>query len=70
MTTYRVETTISKDKTISIKDLPFSEGDKVEVIVRSCQYKKYHQRYPLRGQPIKYIKPFESVAEGEWGILQ
>ena len=70
MATYRVETTISKDKTISIKDLPFSVGDKVEVFVRSRKHKKHNQRYPLRGQPIKYTKPFDVVAEGEWGILE
>lgn len=70
MTTYRVETTIPKDKTILIKDLPFSVGDKVEVFVRSRKNKKYNQQYPLRGQPIKYTKPFDGVAEGEWGILQ
>lgn len=66
MNTYRVETTISKDKTISIKDSPFSEGDKVEVFIRKKQ--KKHKRYPLRGQPIRYIKPFDPVAEGDWGI--
>ena len=71
MITYRVETTIAKNKTISIKNLPFSIGDEVEVFVRGRKYKqKYPQRYPLHGQPIRYTNPFGSVAEGEWGILQ
>ena len=27
-------------------------------------------RYPLRGQPLKYVEPMESVAEDEWGALR
>jgi len=34
METFRVRTTISKDGKLSIKDLPFRPGAKVEVIVR------------------------------------
>lgn len=68
---YRVETTISKEKTISLKDLPFAVGYKVKVLVRRCKHeRKNHRRYPLRGQPVRYIKPFDSVAEDEWGILR
>ena len=70
MDTYRVEITISKDKTLSIKNLPFSVGDKVEVLVRSRkknQDKK--KRYLLRGQTVLYKNPFGSVAEDEWAVL-
>jgi len=71
MSTYRVETTISKDGTLSIKDLPFVIGDKVEVLVRGRKYgRKNQKRYPLRGQPIRYIKPFDSVAESAWMVLE
>lgn len=70
MHTYRIETTISKNGTISIRDLPFEEGDKVEVLVRSKQDKeKKHEKYPLRGLPIRYVEPFNSVAENDWAIL-
>lgn len=24
------------------------------------------KRYPLRGQPVQYDRPFESVAEADW----
>ena len=71
MNTYRLETTISKDGTISIKNLPFAAGDRVEVLVRSREYgQKYQKQYPLRGQPIRYIKPLDSVAESEWLVLK
>ncbi len=35
MQTYHIETTVSNDRTLTIKELPFRAGDKVEVIVRS-----------------------------------
>ena len=66
MNTYRVETTVSKDKTISIEDSPFSEGDKIEVIIRKKDQNQI--RYPLRGKPFRYDQPFDPVAESEWVI--
>ncbi|MEA3308892.1 MAG: hypothetical protein U9Q70_05210 [Chloroflexota bacterium] len=71
METYRTETIISKDGMISIKDLPFLAGDRVEILVYSRKRKKddSQERYPLRGLPIKYIKPFENVAENDWLVL-
>jgi hypothetical protein len=71
MTTYRVEITIPKEKTISIRDLPFAVGERVEVVVRKRQQTpKPQQRYPLRGKPVKYAAPFESVAENDWDALR
>ncbi len=53
MKTFRTEITISEDKTLTIKELPFPTGDKVEVVVRSSKRrKKRGERYPLRGKPI------------------
>jgi len=73
MQTYRIETTISKDGTISIKGLglPFAKGDKVEIMVRSRKLEKDKNKgkYTLRGLPINYIKPFDSVAESDWAVL-
>lgn len=71
MQIYRVETTISNDGTITIKELPFQAGDTVEVIVRSRERERERsERYPLRGQPIRYVDPFESVAEDDWYVLK
>ncbi|MEA3351765.1 MAG: hypothetical protein U9Q82_14200 [Chloroflexota bacterium] len=71
METFRIETTISKDGMISIKNLPFLAGDKVEILVHSRKRKKddSQERYPLRGLPIKYVKPFENVAINYWMVL-
>jgi len=70
MQTYHAETTISGDGTLVIRELPFRPGDKVEVTVRARQNDlKRHKRYPLRGKPIRYVVPFDSVAENDWAAL-
>ncbi len=69
MQAIRIETTISKDGTISIKGLPFAKGEKVEILVRKRK-NKAQKKYPLRGTPINYIKPFDSVVESDWIVLR
>jgi hypothetical protein len=67
MKTYRGETTVSNEGTVTLEHLPFQVGDKVEVIVRTCEEEhEPSEPYPLRGQPIRYSNLFESVAEEEW----
>lgn len=71
MQTYRVETEVSEGGTLTIKGLPFRAGDKVEVIIRSCEREPQPgERYPLRGKPVRYIDPFGSVAEDDWNVLK
>jgi hypothetical protein len=71
MKTYRVETTVSNEGTLTIEIVPFPAGDRVEVVVRRCEGRPTSgERYPLRGQPIRYTAPFDSVAEAEWGVLK
>ncbi len=71
MQTYRTETTVSKNGTLTLKELPFQPGVKVEVIIRSYELEQTpSQRYPLRGQPIRYDHPFESIAEADWEALK
>ena len=69
MQTYRVETIVPSDGSLTIAALPFQAGEKVEVIVRR-QQNKHRERYSLRGKPIRYIAPFESVAQNDWEALQ
>jgi hypothetical protein len=71
MQTYRVETVVSSNRTLTIKGLPFQVGEKVEVIVRRRERERERRgRYPLRGKPIRYVEPFGSVAESDWEMLQ
>lgn len=71
METYRTVTTILSDRTLTIKELLFNEGERVEVIVnRSNQKSKNKERYPLRGKPYRLLDPFKSVAEYDWEVLK
>lgn len=71
MQTYRIEATVPSNGIITLKELPFQAGVKVEVIVRS--YPPTQQStpyYPLRNKPIRYEQPFGSVAEDTWEIFK
>jgi hypothetical protein len=71
MQTFWIETIISQNGILTIRGLPFRTGEKVEVIVlRSHHKREGDERYPLRGKPIRYIAPFESVAENDWDVLR
>ena len=71
MQAYRVETVVAQDGTITIRGIPFRAGEKVEVVILSRSYEpKKKGRYPLRGRPVRYIAPFESVAENDWEVLR
>lgn len=71
MQDYRIETRVSSDGSLTIKGLPFEAGDRVEVIIRSHKPGEgKEQCHPLRGKPIRYTDPFESVAEVEWEALR
>jgi len=67
MQTYHIETVVSKEGMLTIEGLPLHPGEKVEVIIKS-QSPSDKNLYPLRGIPIQFKAPFESVAEEEWGI--
>jgi len=67
MQDYIVETKVSADKSLTIKGLPFSVGDRVEVIIRHHEHiVDKNTKYSLRGKPIRYTDPFGSVAEEYW----
>ena len=67
MQTYRVETTISQNRVITLRGIPFSPGERVEVIILNYpRQSRGRQRYPLHGKPVRYSRPFDSVAVDEW----
>ncbi|MBM3136425.1 MAG: hypothetical protein FJZ89_14325 [Chloroflexi bacterium] len=70
MQTYRIETIISPDRVLTIPGVPFRAGEKVEVIIISYPRRRRVKRYPLRGKPIRYLAPFDSVAENDWNVLR
>jgi hypothetical protein len=67
---HRIETKVGPDRIIVLDNLPFQEGEMVEVIVIPHQGSEQGRReYPLRGKPILYDNPFSTVAEDDWNAL-
>lgn len=62
----RIKTVVTQDGELHLEG-PFRAGDTVEVIVLNEEAGPEHvDRYPLRGMPVLYTDPFESVAADEW----
>ena len=68
MNAHRVKTTIPKNKTVTLDELPFPVGQSVVIIVRP-RPSSDQNRYPLRGTPIGYDFPTEPVAETDWDAV-
>jgi hypothetical protein len=51
---------------VTLKNLPFSNGDEVSIFLWKTTKSKY---YPLRGKFIKYLNPTEPVSENDWDVL-
>ena len=66
--TYRLEKTVPGNKTITLRDLPFSAGEQVEILIVRHPPHAPEKRYPLRGLPVQYDQPFEGVAEADWEV--
>jgi hypothetical protein len=71
MEAYRREATIEQDGQLKLDNLPLQAGASVEVIIL-VQGVPLAQgdRYPLRGQPVTYLNPFEPVADSDWSALR
>lgn len=67
MQAHRVEAVVQTDGSLVVKDLPFSSGEVVEVIILP-QHGTTRQRkaYPLRGTKVIYHDPFKPVGEADW----
>lgn len=66
METFRIRTTVSKDGKVSIKDLPFRPGAKVEVIVREEAKKvSASKRKALAGELQALFKETQSLPQAK-----
>ena len=67
---YRTKTQVTKGGRLSIKGVPFREGEPVEVIVRRGKKSKRATKYPLHGKPLTYHEPFKGAATNDWEAMQ
>ena len=66
MQTYRVETQLQKDGTLTLRNLPFQAGESVEVLIVVQAAASQKNSYPLRDTSLHYTDPTEPVAEEDW----
>lgn len=73
MQVYADEMTMGKGGMLTLRDLPFEDGEKIEVIIipRSrLKSDRNEKRYPFWGKPITYLNPTDPVAEHDWDALK
>ena len=63
MEAVRIETTVQPNGRVVVENLPFDEGDKVEIIILEAkeEISDQHEPYPLRGTAYKYEDPFSPL---------
>ncbi|MBV6477672.1 MAG: hypothetical protein HGGPFJEG_00416 [Ignavibacteria bacterium] len=69
METYKTKTKIKKSHKLELEDIPFDNGEEVEVTISKVE-KKSNGKYTLRGSLIKYDEPFEPIDEDDWEALK
>ena len=72
MEAVRVETKVQSNGRVVVENLPFDEGDLVEVIVLESDTTKSENRVAhSKGKLLKYIDPFEpAVTHEDWEALK
>jgi hypothetical protein len=71
MSTFRLDTTLTQDGTLTLSDLPFQAGDPVEIIIFPRKSPSAAKNgYSLRGKVIRYDNPTEPVAQDDWEALR
>lgn len=64
---HRIEMTLQEDGRLTLERLPFPAGQRVEVIILPRPNgPAASDPEPLRGTPVRYDRPFDPVAGGEW----
>jgi hypothetical protein len=67
---HRIEVQAGPEGIIVLNNLPIEEGEIVEILViTSRKITNPAQEYSLQGVPVYFDRPFDPVAEGDWGAL-
>lgn len=70
MPVYAYELTMEKKGTLTLRNLPFNVGEKIEVIIIPRSNRQFDEkRYPFWGKPITYLNPTDPIAETDWEML-
>jgi hypothetical protein len=64
---HKISATVEPDGSLNVRNLPFSPGERVEVIILAPDEQPASERYPLQGTPYRYDQPFEAAVDpDEW----
>ena len=70
MQAHQIETAVQSNGKIVLENLPFDEGEEVEIIILETKVKKETAQKSLRGTLLKYEQPFEPIAVEDWEALK
>jgi len=70
MSAHHVEITLAQDGKLMLDEFAFSCWRYGRSHYPGPSIKPNGREYPLRGQPIKYLKPTEPVAQVDWDAIQ
>ncbi|MGL6342269.1 MAG: hypothetical protein ACRC80_24370 [Waterburya sp.] len=66
MNAHQIKTTLTENGKLSLQNLPFKQGDEVEIIiVKQNSSKIPPNSQPLQGSVLHYDNPFESAISPE-----
>lgn len=67
MASFKTIVTVQKTGQITLDSVPFQAGDQVEVVVESTPSSwRAEERFPLRGTPYRYDRPFDPAIPAQW----
>jgi hypothetical protein len=68
MNTYKTKTTVEKNHVVKLYNLPFEEGEVIEIMINPVSDKN-HSNYELWGTPYEFIDPLEpAINPNDWEI--
>ncbi len=71
MQAYTYDLTMEKSGVLTLKNLPFNAGERIEVIIISrSKPKRKKNLYPFWGKSITYLNPTAPVAEADWEVYK
>ncbi len=70
MEAYKTDAVVEEGGTVTIGNVPFRKGERLEVILRQRDTPvEGTEAYALRGEPVRYVDPYDGVAEENWEAL-
>ena len=71
MESYKLETMMTSNGQLTLKDLPFKDGESIEIIILALHRAESSKNpYPLRDSVLKYDAPMEPVVDQDWEAAQ